>query len=74
MTALVKGVVKDWHPNGHLRTKAQYRTVGLFNKTRAVYSNCIQQQWERTLVDHGEYTTETEWRPIPHEDRDDDTI
>lgn len=65
-----RGIIEDWHPNGHLRTiTRQRRTWGRWGKViDANIGNHLQYQWERTVIDIGQTETikETEWRVIPN--------
>ncbi len=73
-----RGIIEDWHPNGHLRTYSLSRDqVSRFMRRETVVATVFQQQWERRVTGitgpaTADIIVEKEWRKIPHEEEADD--
>ncbi len=74
-----RGIIKDWHPNGHLRTfSPPMEMSGMWPRRRMVTRTHLQQQWQRTVVvlekiaKIAGYKTETAWVTVPEVEATDD--
>ncbi len=60
-----RGIIKDWHPNGHIR---------FFRDNKVTNNWVLQYKWQRSVmdVDKQETLTETVWRKVPQVEASDD--